>query len=115
MILLMPAFRRCACRKRFQTFEAAVFPVNGRNSAMNGRADVSAATRTLVREASLALSYTPDQSGRSLRQGTTHAVALTIRTDIGRTMMGETFYAAFLLDPDGSRVEAACHRIDAAG
>ena len=32
--------------------------------AMNNRADVSAATRTLVREASLALGYAPDQSGQ---------------------------------------------------
>ena len=48
--------------------------------AMNNRADVSAATRTLVREASLAPGYAPDQSGRSLRHGTTDTVALTIRT-----------------------------------
>lgn len=60
--------------------------------AMNGRAEVSAATRMLVQEASLALGYAPDQSGRSLRQGTTDTVALTIRTDIGRTTMGETFF-----------------------
>ena len=60
--------------------------------AMNDRADVSAATRTLVQDAARALSYAPDQSGRSLRQGRTHTVAMTVRTDIGRTVAGETFF-----------------------
>ena len=60
--------------------------------AMNDRAEVSAATRTLVQDAARALSYAPDQSGRSLRQGRTHTVAMTVRTDIGRTVAGETFF-----------------------
>ena len=60
--------------------------------AMNDRADVSAATRTMVQEAAQALNYAPDQSGRSLRQGKTETVAMTIRTDIGRTVAGETFF-----------------------
>lgn len=58
---------------------------------MNDRAEVSAATRTLVWELSLAVSYTPDQSCRSLRPGTTDPVVMTICTDIGCTMMGEMF------------------------
>ena len=77
--------------------------------AMNGRAEVSAATRTLVREASLALGYAPDQSGRSLRQGTTDTVALTIRTDIGRTMMGETFFLGLC---EGLQPALAEHGLD---
>lgn len=60
--------------------------------AMNDRADVNAATRTRVQEAARALSYAPDQSGRSLRQGRTHTVAMTVRTDIGRALAGETFF-----------------------
>lgn len=44
---------------------------------MNGRADVSAATRTLVREAPLALGYAPDQSGqeRYLRRAVARRLA----------------------------------------
>ena len=85
------------------------FSVSTVSRAMNGRADVSAATRTLVREASLALGYAPDQSGRSLRQGATDTVALTMRTDIGRTMMGETFFLGLC---EGLQPALAEHGLD---
>src|SRR6184192_3578787 len=43
--------------------------------ALNGRADVNAETRRRVLEAARILNYAPNQSGRSLRQGTTNMVA----------------------------------------
>lgn len=60
--------------------------------AMNARSDVSPQTRERVLEAARSLGYTPNQSGRSLRQGATHTVALMMRTDTARTMSGETFF-----------------------
>ena len=41
--------------------------------ALNGRRDVSEATRNRVLEAARQLGYVANQSGRSLRQGTTRA------------------------------------------
>ncbi|MFC0407210.1 substrate-binding domain-containing protein [Roseomonas elaeocarpi] len=77
--------------------------------AMNDRGDVSAATRKLVRDAALTLGYVPDQSGRSLRQGTTNTIALTMRTDISRTAAGETFFLALC---GGLQPVLAAHDLD---
>ena len=60
--------------------------------AMNARGDVSVATRERVTAAAERLGYQPDQSGRTLRRGTTGTVALVIQTNTARTEMGETFY-----------------------
>ncbi|MDR3470252.1 MAG: LacI family DNA-binding transcriptional regulator [Devosia sp.] len=46
--------------------------------ALNGKPDVNAETRRRVLEAAEALGYVPNQSGRSLRQGTTNAVGFMI-------------------------------------
>ena len=48
--------------------------------ALNGRADVNAETRRRVLEAARSLNYAPNQSGRSLRQGTTNMVAFILET-----------------------------------
>ncbi|WP_253778942.1 substrate-binding domain-containing protein [Goodfellowiella coeruleoviolacea] len=60
--------------------------------AMNARPDVSPETQRLVRETAERLGYTPNQSGRSLRQGTTDTVALVMPTHTARTESGETFF-----------------------
>jgi DNA-binding LacI/PurR family transcriptional regulator len=62
--------------------------------AMNDRSEVSAETRDKILAEAARLGYRPNQSGRSLRSGTTNAIALTMRTDIGRTTSGETFFMA---------------------
>jgi DNA-binding LacI/PurR family transcriptional regulator len=62
--------------------------------AMNGSSEVSAETRTRILEAADRIGYRPNQSGRSLRSGSTKAVALTMRTDTGRSVAGETFFMA---------------------
>ena len=46
--------------------------------ALNGRPDVNPETRKRVLEAAAKLGYVPNQSGRSLRQGTTNAVGFMI-------------------------------------
>lgn len=62
--------------------------------AMNDRGEVSAETRARILQAAEELGYRANQSGRSLRSGTTNAVALTMRTDVGRSVAGETFFMA---------------------
>lgn len=62
--------------------------------AMNDRSEVSAKTRKKILDAAEQLGYRPNQSGRSLRSGSTKAIALTMRTDIGRSTAGETFFMA---------------------
>ncbi len=48
--------------------------------ALNGKSDVNAETRRRVLAAADALGYSPNQSGRSLRQGTTGMIALMLPT-----------------------------------
>lgn len=62
--------------------------------AMNDRSEVSPETRKRILAEAERLGYRPNQSGRSLRSGSTNAIALTMRTDIGRTTSGETFFMA---------------------
>ena len=73
--------------------------------AMNARSDVNPETRARVLEAARQLGYVPNQSGRNLRQGATRTVALMMRTDIGRTVSGETFFMG--LSEGAQRVLAA--------
>lgn len=60
--------------------------------AMNDRGEVSGETRARILKAAEELGYRANQSGRSLRSGTTNAIALTMRTDVGRSVAGETFF-----------------------
>ena len=64
--------------------------------ALNGRADVSAETRRRVLEAATKLSYAPNQSGRSLRKGTTHAIAFLLQPHPGDHQYGEPFFVPFM-------------------
>ena len=64
--------------------------------ALNGRADVSAETRRRVVEAARKLNYAPNQSGRSLRKGATHAVAFLLQPHPGDHPYGEPFFLTFM-------------------
>jgi len=64
--------------------------------ALNGRADVSAETRRRVREAAMKLNYAPNQSGCSLRRGTTHAIAFMLQPHAGDQQFGEPFFVPFM-------------------
>jgi len=65
--------------------------------ALNGRADVNAETRQRVREAAEQLNYAPNQSGRNLRRGTTHAIAFMLQPHTGDQQYGEPFFIPFLV------------------
>ena len=64
--------------------------------ALNGRADVNAETRARVLAAAAELNYAPNQSGRSLRRGATHAVAFMLQPHPGDQQYGEPFFIPFL-------------------
>ena len=64
--------------------------------ALNGRADVNADTRQRVLEAARTLNYSPNQSGRSLRQGATHSIAFMLQPHPGDLEYGEPFFIPFL-------------------
>src|SRR4029077_1265358 len=64
--------------------------------ALNDRADVSAETRRRVLEAATKLNYAPNQSGRSLRKGTTHAIAFLLQPHPGDHQYGEPFFVPFM-------------------
>ena len=64
--------------------------------ALNGRSDVSAETRERVIEAAAKLGYSPNQSGRSLRQGATGMIGFMIATTHERAAKGEAFFMSVL-------------------
>ena len=60
--------------------------------ALNGRGEVNPQTRIRVQEAAERLGYVPNQSGRTLRQGSTRSIALMMRISSDRMASGETFF-----------------------
>ncbi len=60
--------------------------------ALNGKADVNAETRKRVIKAAQEFGYAPNQSGRSLRQGTTGLVGFMVLTNRDRETRGEAFF-----------------------
>lgn len=66
------------------------------SKALNGRADVNDETRRRVVEAAARLNYAPNQSGRSLRKGTTHAVAFLLQPHPDDHQHGEPFFMPLL-------------------
>ena len=64
--------------------------------ALNGRSGVHAETRKRVLEAAAQLSYAPNQSGRSLRKGRTHAIAFLLQPHPGDHELGEPIFMPFL-------------------
>jgi DNA-binding LacI/PurR family transcriptional regulator len=64
--------------------------------ALNGRPDISDETRRRVIEAAAKFNYAPNQSGRSLRKGTTHAIAFVLQPHPGDHQYGEPFFVPFM-------------------
>ncbi len=64
--------------------------------ALNGRSGVHPETRKRVLEAAAKLNYAPNQSGRSLRKGRTHAIAFLLQPHPGDHEYGEPFFMPFL-------------------
>lgn len=60
--------------------------------ALNGRPDVNEETRKRVLEAAAELGYVPNQSGRSLRQGTTNAIGLMMESGVDSAGNGDNFF-----------------------
>ncbi len=77
--------------------------------ALNGRADVNAETRKRVIAAAAELNYAPNQSGRNLRRGATHAVAFMLNPHPGDQQYGEPFFIPLLI---GLRAKLAEHGLD---
>lgn len=76
--------------------------------ALNGRRDVSEETRRRVLEAARSLNYAPNQSGRSLRQGTTNMVAFILETN-RKMPLADTIFMSVL---DGIREFLAGRGLD---
>jgi len=66
--------------------------------ALNGRSQVSEKTRKRVLAAAEKLGYTPNQSGRSLRQGATGIVGFLIATTHERAEKGEAAFFMSIFD-----------------
>ncbi len=64
--------------------------------ALNDRAGVAVETRQRVLEAAAKLNYAPNQSGRSLRKGNTHAIAFLLQPHPGDNQYGEPFFVPFM-------------------
>ena len=77
--------------------------------ALNGRPDVNPATRQRVIDAAEDLGYVPQQSGRSLRKGTTRNVGLLWEIPRGREAYGEPFFLPLF---GGSQEVLAQHDYD---
>jgi DNA-binding LacI/PurR family transcriptional regulator len=77
--------------------------------ALNGRPDVNEETRKRVLEAAAELGYVPNQSGRSLRQGTTNIIGFMMQTGAEITGQGDTFFMSVF---DGVQTVFARHHLD---
>ncbi len=77
--------------------------------ALNGRSDVNAETRRRVFEAAAAFGYMPNQSGRSLRQGTTNAIGFVVETNSETSLHGDTFFTSVYA---GVQQVFAAHHLD---
>lgn len=64
--------------------------------ALNGRSGVNKETRQRILDGARKLGYSPNQSGRSLRQGTTGLIGFMIVTNRERAYRGEAFFMSVL-------------------
>ena len=78
--------------------------------ALNGKADVNPETRRRVVEAAAKLGYSPNQSGRSLRKGSTGLIGVLIPSDPQQTLIDMVFVAVL----DGLRRYLSDHDLDLA-
>lgn len=77
--------------------------------ALNGRPDVNEETRRRVLEAAAELGYVANQSGRSLRQGTTRAVGFMIESGSDTAGNSDNFFLGVF---DGVQNVLARHHLD---
>jgi DNA-binding LacI/PurR family transcriptional regulator len=77
--------------------------------ALNDRVDVNAETRQRVMAAAKALGYAPNQSGRSLRQGTTNVIGFMWQLAGSLEHYGEPFFVSVF---DGVQAVFDAHQLD---
>lgn len=77
--------------------------------ALNGRPDVNPETRQRVLEAADLLGYVPNQSGRSLRQGSTNAVGFMIESGNDAAANLDNFFLGVF---DGVQIVLSRHHLD---
>ena len=77
--------------------------------ALNGKADVNEETRRRVLEAAAKLGYVANQSGRSLRKGSTGVIGFMMQTGPEITGQGDTFFMSVF---DGVQTVLARHKLD---
>ncbi|WEZ82441.1 substrate-binding domain-containing protein [Rhizobium sp. 32-5/1] len=77
--------------------------------ALNGRPDVNEDTRKRVLEAAVELGYVPNQSGRSLRQGTTNTIGLMMESSAQTVENSDNFFMGVV---DGAQSVFARHQLD---
>ena len=79
------------------------------SKALNGRLDINENTRKRVLDAAAELGYVANQSGRSLRQGTTQTVGFMIESNRPNAADSDNFFMAVF---DGVQSALAKHRLD---
>lgn len=77
--------------------------------ALNGKPDVNDATRKRVLEAAAELGYVPNQSGRSLRQGTSNTIGFMIELNAETAANSDNFFMGVF---DGVQSAFARHKLD---
>lgn len=77
--------------------------------ALNGKPDVNADTRRRVLEAAEKLGYVANQSGRSLRQGTTNTIGFMIKMSADANASGDDFFMGVF---DGVQSVLTRHHLD---
>jgi len=77
--------------------------------ALNGRPDVNEQTRKRVLDAAAELGYVPNQSGRSLRQGTTNAIGFMIESGSDTAGNSDNFFLGVF---DGVQTVLSRHHLD---
>jgi len=77
--------------------------------ALNGKADVNPQTRQRVLEAAEKFGYVANQSGRSLRKGSTGVIGFMMQTGPEITAQGDTFFMSVF---DGVQTVLARHDLD---
>lgn len=79
------------------------------SKALNGRMDINEKTRKRVLDAAAELGYVANQSGRSLRQGTTQTVGFMIESNGPDVADSDAFFMAVF---DGVQSALARHQLD---
>jgi DNA-binding LacI/PurR family transcriptional regulator len=77
--------------------------------ALNGKPDVNPETRKRVMAAAQAYGYAPNQSGRSLRQGTTNAIGFMIELSADANASSDDFFMGVF---DGVQTVLSRHKLD---